>query len=59
MNQALLSQEMFVAFSKKSPCRCLGRKFGQGITAMTTDDSFDKMLVDAEAAWESAQQPKK
>ncbi len=59
LNQALLSQEMFVAFSKKSPCRSLADKFGQGITELTTNDSFDKMLVAAEADWESAQQPKK
>jgi polar amino acid transport system substrate-binding protein len=55
LNQALLSQEMFVAFSKKSPCRSLASKFGQGITELTTDDSFDKMLVQAEKDWESAQ----
>jgi polar amino acid transport system substrate-binding protein len=59
MNQALLTAEMFVAFSKKSPCRSLADKFGQEITVMTTNDSFDKMLVNAEADWESAQQPKK
>jgi hypothetical protein len=59
MNQALLKAEMFVAFSKKSPCRSLADKFGQEITVMTTNDSFDKMLVNAEADWESAQQPKK
>ena len=58
LDQALLSAEMFVAFSKKSPCRSLADKFGQEITVMTTDDSFDKMLVNAEADWESAQQPK-
>ena len=59
LNQALLTAEMFVAFSKKSPCRSLADKFGQEITVMTTNDSFDKMLVKAEADWESAQQPKK
>ena len=55
LNQALLSQEMFVAFSKKSPCRSLAGKFGQGITELTTNDSYDKMLVQAEKDWESAQ----
>ncbi|HEV7462414.1 MAG TPA: transporter substrate-binding domain-containing protein [Methyloceanibacter sp.] len=59
LNQALLTAEMFVAFSKKSPCRSLADKFGQQITVMTTNDGFDKMLVSAEADWESAQQPKK
>jgi polar amino acid transport system substrate-binding protein len=55
LNQALLSQEMFVAFSKKSPCLALMPKFAQGITQLTTDDSYDKMLVQAEKDWESDQ----
>jgi polar amino acid transport system substrate-binding protein len=59
LNEALLTAEMFVAFSKKSPCRSLAGKFGQQITVMTTNDSFDKMLDKAQADWESAQQPKK
>jgi polar amino acid transport system substrate-binding protein len=53
LNQALLSQEMFVAFSKKSPCSSLAGKFGEGITQLTTDDSYDKMLVEAQKAWEA------
>jgi polar amino acid transport system substrate-binding protein len=52
LNQALLSAEMYVAFSKKSPCRSLAEKLGQEITVMTTDDSFDKILAEAEKAWE-------
>ena len=36
---------MFVAFSRKSPCATLAQKFGEGITAMTTDDRFRQMLV--------------
>ena len=59
LNQALLSQEMFVAFSKKSPCRSLAGKFGQAILELTTDDSYDKMLVQGEKDWETGQQPKK
>ena len=55
LDQALLSQEMFVAFSKKSACRSLADKFGQQITVMTTDDSYDKMVTDATAAWDAAQ----
>jgi polar amino acid transport system substrate-binding protein len=55
LNQALLSQEMFVAFSKKSPCLSLMPKFAQGITQLTTDDSYDKMLVQAEKDWKSNQ----
>jgi hypothetical protein len=50
---------MFVAFSKKSPCRSLAAKFGQGITELTTDGSYDKMLVQPEKDWESAQQSRK
>ncbi len=54
LDQALLSQEMFVAFSKKSPCRSLADKFGQQITVMTTDGSYDKMVTDATKAWDAA-----
>jgi polar amino acid transport system substrate-binding protein len=55
LDQALLTAEMFVAFSKKSPCTALSGKFGQAITQMTTDDSFDKMLADAVKEWDEAQ----
>jgi polar amino acid transport system substrate-binding protein len=55
LNQALLSQEMFVAFSKKSPCKSLVAKFGEGITQLTTDGSYDKVLDDATTAWDNAQ----
>jgi polar amino acid transport system substrate-binding protein len=51
LDQALLSAEMFVAFSKKSPCRSLAEKFGQGVTEMTTNDSFDAMVTEAEEGW--------
>ncbi len=54
LDQALLSQEMFVAFSKKSPCRSLAEKFGQQITVLTTDGSYDKMVTDATKAWDAA-----
>jgi len=53
LNQALLSQEMFVAFSKKSPCRSLASKFGEGITELTTNDSYDQFLAEAQKAWEA------
>jgi polar amino acid transport system substrate-binding protein len=58
LNPALLSAEMFVAFSKKSPCRTLADDFGQGITAMTTDNRFHQMLTDAIQAWDDANPPK-
>jgi len=31
----------------------LAGKFGEGITQLTTDDSYDKMLVEAQKAWEA------
>jgi polar amino acid transport system substrate-binding protein len=55
LDQAVLSQEMFVAFSKKSPCRSLADKFGQQITVMTTNGSYDNMVTDAIKAWDAAQ----
>jgi polar amino acid transport system substrate-binding protein len=55
LDQALLTAEMFVAFSKKSPCASLAGKFGQAITEMTTDGSFDRMLTDPTAKWDAGQ----
>ena len=55
LDQALLTAEMFVAFSKKSPCTALAAKFGQAITEMTTDGSFDAILAKATAEWDAAQ----
>ena len=55
LSPAIAEVEMFVAFSKKSPCKSLAPKFGEGITAMTTDGRFDKLLNDAMAAWDAAQ----
>lgn len=57
LDQALLTAEMFVAFSKKSPCRSIAPGFSQGITEMTTDGSFDKMLTKATREWDKAQAP--
>lgn len=54
LDQALLTAEMFVAFSKKSPCRSLAPGFGQGILERTTDGSFRKMLKEATTTWDSA-----
>jgi polar amino acid transport system substrate-binding protein len=55
LDKALLTAEMFVAFSKKSPCRSLADKFGQEITMVTTNGGFDKMLINAVADWERAE----
>jgi polar amino acid transport system substrate-binding protein len=54
LEPAVLSAEMFIAFSKKSPCAALAPKFSEGITQMTTDGRFHKMLVDAMAAWDAS-----
>jgi len=58
LDQAVVTAEMFVAFSKKSPCRSLASGVGQGITEMTTDGSFDAMLTNATKAWDAAQAKK-
>jgi polar amino acid transport system substrate-binding protein len=58
LEPALLSAEMFVAFSKKSPCKSLAPQFGEGIATLTTDGSFHKMLTDAIAAWDAKNTPK-
>jgi polar amino acid transport system substrate-binding protein len=55
LDQALHTAEMFVAFSKTSPCRSLAEKFGHGIMEMTTDGSFGTIKADAMTAWDKAQ----
>lgn len=54
LDQALLSEEMFVAFSKKSPCLSLIDGFSQAITELTTDGSFTAMEAEAQTAWDKA-----
>jgi len=58
LDQAVVTAEMFVAFSKKSPCRSLAEGFSKGITELTTNDKFDAMLDDAIKAWDGAQAKK-
>jgi polar amino acid transport system substrate-binding protein len=58
LDQAVVTAEMFVAFSKKSPCTALADKFGQAITEMTTDGSFDTILANAIKGWDAANPPK-
>ena len=53
LDPPLLTAEMFVAFSKKSPCLALVGPFSEAITAMTADGSYDTILKDATATWES------
>jgi polar amino acid transport system substrate-binding protein len=54
LDQALLTSEMFVAFSKKSSCLSLIEGFSNGITELTTDGSFETMEKEAQAAWDKA-----
>lgn len=56
LEPALLSAEMFVAFSEKSPCASLAPKFGKGIAEMTTDGRYHQMLLDAIAEWNADQE---
>jgi polar amino acid transport system substrate-binding protein len=58
LEPGLLSAEMFVAFSKKSPCAAMVSKFGEGVTKLTTDGSFHKMLTGARAEWDAKYEPK-
>ena len=58
LSPTLITAEMFVAFSKKSPCRTLAPEFGQAVAAMTTDGRFHKMLTGAMEAWNNANPPK-
>ena len=57
LEPALLSEELFVAFSKKSPCVSLSPKFGEGITEMTTDGRFRQLVRDAFAEWDAEKSP--
>jgi len=49
----LLSQELFVAFSKKSPCAALSPKFGEGITEVTEDGRFRELVRAALREWDA------
>ena len=48
----LFSEELFIAFSKKSPCVGLSEKFGKGITDMTEDGSFREIVTEALRDWD-------
>jgi polar amino acid transport system substrate-binding protein len=58
LEPALLSAEMFLAFSKKSPCASMAGTFADGVTKLTTDGSFHKMLVGAMSEWDADHQGK-
>lgn len=51
LDPPLLTADMFIAFSKKSPCLGLIEPFSEAITAMTSDGTYAMMLKDATATW--------
>lgn len=55
LEPALLSAEMFIAFSKASPCAALGPEFARALAKMTSDGRFKQILLDAIAAWDAGQ----
>lgn len=52
LDPPLLTAEMFVAFSKKSPCLSLMEPFSKAIAAMTADGTYASMLSEATTAWQ-------
>jgi polar amino acid transport system substrate-binding protein len=54
----LFSEELFVAFSKKSPCVALSSKFGEGITEMTEDGRFRELVRNALRQWDADESSK-
>lgn len=49
----LVSEELFVAFSKKSPCVALSSQFGRGITDLTEDGRFRELVRNALRKWDT------
>jgi polar amino acid transport system substrate-binding protein len=54
LNPPLLAADMFVAFSKKSPCLSLMGAFSTAIEAMSSDGRYPAMIDDATKAWEAS-----
>ncbi len=54
LSPVLVNAEMFLAFSKKSPCAKLASQFGAEVAKMTTDGRFDAMLMKARSDWNAA-----
>jgi polar amino acid transport system substrate-binding protein len=50
----LLKADMFIAFSKKSPCLSQVKAFGRKINAMRTNGTVKTILQDATQKWDSA-----
>lgn len=51
----LLKADMFIAFSKKSPCLAQVKAFGRKLSAMLTNGSIKAIMQDAIRTWDSAQ----
>ena len=51
----LLKADMFIAFSKKSPCLAQLKAFGRKVSAMRTNGSITSIIRDATKTWDSAQ----
>lgn len=51
--QYILSADMFIAFSKKSPCRRHRDAFGVKVETMAGDGSVQTLLLNATSEWES------
>ncbi len=51
----LLSEELFIAFSKTSPCAALASKFGAGIMEMTEDGRLGELVDSVFTDWEADQ----
>lgn len=52
--QFLLSADMFIAFSKKSPCRHHRDAFGAKVETMAKDGTIETMLFNSVTEWESS-----
>jgi polar amino acid transport system substrate-binding protein len=51
----LMKADMFIAFSKKSPCLSLIGAFGRKVNAMRANGTIDKILQASIKAWDSSQ----
>lgn len=51
LDPPLLTADMFIAFSKKSPCLGLIEPFSKAITAMTADGTYATALKEAITTW--------
>jgi polar amino acid transport system substrate-binding protein len=54
LEMPLLAADMFIAFSKKSPCLAQVEAFGRKLSAMRTDGSIEAIMEDATRTWDAA-----